>query len=261
MQAYAYSGAGNSFLFFDDREELFAFSEKDEIQKLCADQYDGLVLLQNSSIAKFRMRIFNRDGSEAAMCGNALRCFLVFAFEQRLIEDKSADCLIETADGVKFCRFDGQLILSGMGQAKNFQTHDLEIFGKKTRLYTLDMGVSHAVVFQNGEISIDELGPLLRWHPQFSPNGLNVNLVQKVDEKFFIQTFERGVEKMTLSCGTGACATAVCLNIVKKIPAPISFLTPSKEVLQVSWKENFKEIYLLGPVKKISIPQSKISIN
>lgn len=250
MQAFAYSGAGNQFLFFDDRQERFLPTQRPHIPRLCADRFDGLVLLQNSSCADFRMRIFNRDASEASMCGNALRCSLSFAVDQGLVNAKS--CRIQTNDGVKFCRFEGALVAASMGNYQNFQTHNLQSSAIEQELYSLHMGVAHLVVFNDGSLSIDQIGPYLRHHPLFSPEGVNVNLVQEQDGQFFVQTFEKGVEKMTASCGTGACATAIALHIVKKIPQPISLQTPSKKNLQVTWEEGFKEIYLLGPVERIA---------
>ena len=100
-----YQGAGNDFIIIDDRKACFPVSDSLLIQKYCSRNYgigaDGLILLQASSAANFRMRIFNSDGLEADMCGNGIRCLILYLKKLGLKED---DFLIETKKIIYFSK-------------------------------------------------------------------------------------------------------------------------------------------------------------
>lgn len=206
-----YHGAGNDFILIDDRQLFFPIFQKGLISALCRRSLgigaDGLILLQPSSRADFRMRIFNSDGSEPAMCGNGIRCLI--AFIQELGWESSA-CTIETGAGVLQCRIENGAIGIQLGHPRVlFKECSLEIEGSRFTIDVIDTGVPHGVIFVEdlNALHFADVARPIRFHPQFSPEGINVNFAQMFpDGSVAVRTYERGVEEETLSCGTGAAA-------------------------------------------------------
>ncbi len=207
-----YQAAGNDFIIIDDRSGSFPLENKSFIEDLCSRKFgigaDGLVLLQNSSSADFRMRIFNLDGLEASMCGNALRCIALYLNSLGFFKDSF---LIEAESGVFSC----QVIENKV----SVQFPIPKILHRKVvldgvfagEIDVVDSGVPHAVIFVEDldAVLVEELGRAIRIHPFFAPEGVNVNFIQENSPASFrIRTYERGVEGETLACGTGAVAAA-----------------------------------------------------
>lgn len=251
-----YSGAGNDFILIDDRKEKFPSSNQTLIAQLCHRQQgigaDGLILLQNSSIAHFRMRIFNANGKEAEMCGNGIRCLSKFA--QKLgIEKKHFQ--IETMKDCIQATPQANNILISMPSPREIKK--IDFFHKKNspiQLYLLDTGVPHAITFVNDLKLIDVPfeGASIRNHSSFLPLGVNVNFVemQKSKNQIWIRTYERGVENETLACGTGATAAALVAAKVCQLESPISVHVYSKAVLKIGFQYNghsFQKVTMTGP--------------
>lgn len=229
-----YEGAGNDFIIIDDRALDFPLHERGLIQELCHRQKgigaDGIILLQESHFADFRMRIFNCDGSEPKMCGNGLRC-LVHFIEENLIKETPFN--IETGYGVHLCKNENFVSLgkpSGISQTKD--------------IYLVDTGVPHAVQFLDHlEIDVTSEGRPLRHE-----NNANVNFACLKDDVISVRTYERGVEAETLACGTGAAAVAYIAHKHHQVSNPVSILTKSGEILTVLCEE---ELFLKGPVNLV----------
>lgn len=243
-----YQGAGNDFILIDDRALFFPTANPPLIQKLCDRKFgigaDGVILLQRGK--DFRMRIFNRDGSEAESCGNGLRCLLRFAEHLGYPRQSYA---IETMDRVVQAHFVEDQIGIEMGVPRDLRLH-WEIEGES--LHFVDTGVPHAVVlvedFQT--FSFQNRGAYLRHHPQFGPRGANVNFVKQLDSGALqVRTFERGVEGETLSCGTGATAVAAVAAQLFQLPSPIITHFPGG-VLAIYIHAN--GVYeMVGPAEKV----------
>lgn len=206
-----YHGAGNDFILVDDRELCFPFFQEGFVACLCRRSVgigaDGLILLQPSLKADFQMRIFNPDGGEPAMCGNGIRCLA--AFIQKLGWEKEI-CTIETKAGLRQCRYANNRIGIHLGVPKIlFTNQPLERDGKLFNIDVIDTGVPHGVVFVEDlhALSFADTARSIRFDPQFSPEGINVNFAKILsDGSVAVRTYERGVEAETLSCGTGAAA-------------------------------------------------------
>lgn len=223
-----YQGAGNDFILIDDRRHHF---DRNSVPKLCKRRFgigaDGVILLQDDDDVDYRMRIFNRDGSEAESCGNGLRCFIQFIHDlgigKDLIRVKIHDRIVIGH------RADGKISIE-MGPIPSIK----QVFLYGLELYTLDTGVPHAVIF-SPEF---EKALLIRSNPHFQPEGTNVNFVQEsTSGRFQVRTFERGVESETLSCGTGACAVAATLNKIYKMPSPYLLAFQGGEI-EINIKNN-----------------------
>lgn len=234
-----YSGCGNDFIFIDNRKPFFPYSEI-LIQKMCARRTgigaDGVILLENSAHADFRMRIFNADGREAEMCGNGVRCLIKFM--QELGIDQT-HCRLETMERLIETELRGECVAVKMGNPVDFRCHVPITIGNTTyHVHTLNTGVPHAVLFTDCAETFDlkTLGAQFRHHSHFKPAGSNFNVAQLLpDGIIYNRTFERGVEDETLACGTGCTATALAAAVTLGLPSPLQIRTRSQEILEISF--------------------------
>ena len=211
-------GAGNDFVVIDNGLNLasqkikgFAKIAKKICNRKTGIGSDGALVLEKSKKADFKMRIFNTDGSEAEMCGNGLRCAILYS--------KMHGCAgkiikVETKAGI----YEGDVTNKDRVRVKMEEPKDLrpgfliDVSGRKIKVDFINTGVPHTAVFVEGldKIDVEMLGSEIRHHDEFKPRGSNVNFVEIVNnENIKIRTYERGVEGETLACGTGAVASAI----------------------------------------------------
>ena len=228
-----YHGAGNDFIILDDRRMRFPIADEKFIQHLCEHRLgvgaDGVVLLQPSEKADFRMRIFNADGKEAAQCGNGLRCLVDFI---KQLGHPSPHLSIETHERIVQCSWEKDQITVDLGAY--IWAHDNFPIGSFS-LQLVHTGVPHAVAFVK-DLAIPDFQTVaakLRFHEAFAPQGANVNFAQMRGDKIYTRTYERGVEEETLACGTGAAAVAVAAMKKYQLKNPICIVPVSREELFV----------------------------
>lgn len=266
MDFYKMHGAGNDFIFIKDFN--FEIIEECEIAKKICDRHygigaDGLVIVRKSEIADSKMVIINSDGSRANMCGNAIRCFGKYVYENGIINKTNFS--VETGDGVKNIEliiendkvkyvkvFMGNPSYDGKDIPLNFDGNiidsNIEIDNKSYRITTLLMGVPHTVVFDdNDEYEVHEDGAAIEKFNLFK-EGTNVNFVKIVDRNHItVNTWERGAGA-TLACGTGCSASVVVakkLGLVDK-NAEIIVKAPGGELI-IDLVGN--DVYMKGPAE------------
>jgi diaminopimelate epimerase len=208
-------GAGNDYIYVNTMKYPIANPEAVAIEW---SKYhtgigsDGLVLIGSSDKGDFSMRIFNADGSEAMMCGNASRCIGKYLYEYGLT--KQNEIRLDTLSGIKILKLNikGEKVDSvtvDMGAPADI--HPVDFKGEYPFGSThVSMGNPHLVTFVDDikSITLPEIGPRLENHPLF-PNRINVEFAQLLkDGKIRMRVWERG-SGITQACGTGACATAV----------------------------------------------------
>ena len=239
--------SGNDFIIIDNRKKKIR--EKKELAKrLCQRKFgigaDGLLLLEPSKLADFKMRIFNPDGSEAEMCGNGLRCMGLFLN----ILKKRKIFSLETLFGIHHIEVKKKGVKVEIGVPKDLRLNlRLKIPEKETIVHFVNLGVPHTLLeVENLPVfPVDKVGKTIRFHKEFSPKGTNVDFVKVLNRhSVSIRTYERGVEKETLSCGTGVTSSGFILNQIKKAGFPIKFLTSSKEELTVEKEKD--SLFLTG---------------
>lgn len=253
-----YSGAGNSFLFFElsEKLELSKIREQKDfsIPKLCIDlQADGVIFLEPSKQADCCMRIFNADGSEAEMCGNGLRCSIVFL---RDLGKQRRVYTIETRAGIKRGWIEGEQVVTEMGVPHSFRPSlSIEIEDEVHIGHFLNTGVPHFVMFSSNDldlVQVEKIGRTLRFHPFFGSEGTNVSFATFPNHSSFsIRTYERGVERETPACGTAGVAAALIASKLFDIDSPIELIPRSGERLKIRFNTNWSEVIMQGPVKKI----------
>lgn len=259
-------GAGNDYIYIDCLENTP--SDLSTLSKEISDRHfgigsDGLVAIMASDVADFRMRMFNADGSEAQMCGNASRCIGKYVFEKGLT-DKS-DLTLETLSGIKKLHLtveNGEVreVTVDMGtpelipanipaiseDEKGMISEDEIIGGVLFRITAVSMGNPHAVIFSNTltDRLVHGYGPQIETSPLF-PERTNVEFVNVTDRHTLeMRVWERGSGE-TMACGTGACAAVVAaaLNDVADREATVKLLGGE---LRVRWDEKGNHVYLTG---------------
>lgn len=193
------------------REKQIAELAKRFCQRKKSIGADGLLLLEPSKVADFKMRIFNPDGTEVDMCGNGSRCVALYARQGKVI--LGSKMVIETRAGNLQAEVKQDKVRVRISRPKDLKVNlDLDISGKMQKVNYINTGVPHVVCFVPGLAGFDvrEVGRAIRYHPDFQPEGTNADFVEVVDKRHIrIRTYERGVEQETLSCGTGCVAAAI----------------------------------------------------
>jgi diaminopimelate epimerase len=251
-------GAGNDFILVDRRGKSFSQKPATLAKTWCNRKQgigaNGLLWIGRSAQADAKMRIFNPDGSEAAMCGNGLRC-VTWYLHNTGRRKKHWD--VETPAGVIPTEVvDAERVRAFTSSPKSLRL-GLSILhrGKRYSLHAVNTGVPHAVLFVSrlNTIPLATLGPAIRYHRLFKPRGANVNWVQ-IDSPHRIQvrTYERGVEAETLACGTGAIASAVIGTSLGRLKPPIQVATASGERLKIGFRQTrqpWEGLYMEGPAR------------
>ncbi len=250
-------GTGNDFVVIDNRSGIIEDREN-MAKRICLRKEgvgaDGLLLLEESDRADFRMRIFNPDGSEPEMCGNGARCIARFAYLKGIV---GKECSFETLSGLVSAHLDEGNIRIKM-KDPSFLNLKLELFLKDDSCegYHLDTGVPHFVLFVSEieRVALEKLGPEIRYHQSFQPAGTNVDFVEVRKSFLKLRTYERGVEAETLSCGTGATAAAIAANLERGLSSPVKVRTKGGSLkihFQSKSKDNFTEVFLEGEVRLV----------
>lgn len=231
-----YSGCGNLFLLASDPEDIQSHLSSPQIAKLCAsleETVDGMLFLGKG----LRMHYYNQDGSRASMCGNGLRCLGHFAHTLGAPDQFSLDT--DLGKRAIFIQ-NNHLVKTDMGE-KPSVSHPLADW------YFCSTGVPHAVQFTSKvqEGTIEELARPIRYHRVFAPNGTNVCFASIGQNEIFLRTYERGVERETGACGTGACAASVIAAECFRLPFPHTIHFRSGENATVDLHEN--RLFLTAP--------------
>jgi len=231
-------GLGNDFVILDGRTEGVTMTPG--LAKALADRHTGigcdqLILLEPSTVADVKMRIWNHDGGEVESCGNASRCVIALTGAKRL----------ETGGGIVEGGEQGGEVEVSLPPPR-FGWDDIPLtypmdtanlplaWGPLEHPMALNVGNPHVVFFVPDEedIELDRLGPSIEHDPAF-PDRINVNVASMREDGIHLRTFERGAG-LTLACGTGACATAVAAIVLKKAVSPVK-VHMRGGTLTISW--------------------------
>ena len=233
-------GAGNDYIYIDLFAKPLDFDPADLAKKMSPRHFsvggDGVVLILPSAVADAKMRMFNLDGSEGKMCGNAIRCVAKYLSDHGLV--KKDVITVETLSGIKTLRlfFEGGVVKSvsvQMGQAV-FAPKDIPVLfdgtemveepvavpGEHYRLTAVSMGNPHAVVFTDGvqDLDLEKIGPKFE-NLSIFPERVNTEFVEVLDKRTLrMRVWERGSGE-TYACGTGACATVAAAVKTGRVPA------------------------------------------
>ena len=234
------AGGGNDFVVIDNRAGRV--SDPVELaRRVCTPHLsvgaDGLILIEPSARATFRMRYWNSDGSVGEFCANGTRCAARFAFTSVIAPRRMT---IETGAGITGAEVsEGGLVTLTLPPPHGFRAERPLRVGEQTiRGAFLVVGVPHYVVFLRDGLWSQDIVPLgraIRMHPDLQPAGANVNfVVVRGEHEIEVRTYERGVEGETLSCGSGVVASSSVAALSGRAKAPLSVLTRSGITLEVN---------------------------
>jgi len=232
------SGAGNNFVLLDERNDSIPMPRGAVARAFCVQGHsvgaDGVLFIDTSARADFKLTYYNSDGGEAAMCGNGARCAVAYAFQKGIAR---ASMTMETAWGIIQAKAKKAGVELNMGSARDFR-QGVVVSTRAGRIEGCDVntGVPHFVIAVRNlhTLEVNSLGREIRFNRIFRPEGVNVDFVKKSpDGLLSMRTYERGVEAETLACGTGAVAAAICFGTKRGVIIPIRVLTWGGETLQV----------------------------
>ena len=263
-------GIGNDYIYVD--EFLYkAPADIGDAARLASDRHtgiggDGLILIQPSQIADCKMRMFNADGSEGRMCGNAIRCIARYMLERHPEICPGDTVRIETLSGIKIvtAQRDAEgkpsMLRADMGapglSPKSIpvltatpQDLSIEVPGFSGSGVCVSMGSPHIVFFIDSdpsELDIAHIGPAIESHSLF-PERVNVEFVQmQPDGSLKMRVWERGSGE-TMACGTGACATAVAAMLKGRTPQRTATVHLRGGDLIIEWNPDNNRVYMTGP--------------
>lgn len=263
-------GIGNDYIYVD--EFLYkAPADIGDAARLASDRHtgiggDGLILIQPSQIADCKMRMFNADGSEGRMCGNAIRCIARYMLERHPEICPGDTVRIETLSGIKIvtAQRDAEgkpsMLRADMGVpglspesipvlTATPQDLSIEVPGFSGSGVCVSMGSPHIVFFIDSdpsELDIAHIGPAIESHSLF-PERVNVEFVQpQPDGSLKMRVWERGSGE-TMACGTGACATAVAAMLKGRTPQRTATVHLRGGDLIIEWNPDNNRVYMTGP--------------
>ena len=263
-------GLGNDYIYVNCFEEKI--ENPNELSIKISDRHfgvgsDGLVLIKPSKTSDFKMRIFNPDGSEAEMCGNATRCVAKYVYENQMT--KKTEFEIETKAGIikpklniennevkTICVDMGEPILQQekipmIGTKETVVNEEITVNDKKLNITCVSMGNPHCIIFVDDTNfkEFETLGKKLENHEVF-PNRINVEFVKILNQnEINMRVWERGAGE-TLACGTGACATAVACILNNKTNNNIIVHLKGGN-LEIEWNKDTNHVFMTGPAKKV----------
>ena len=261
-------GIGNDYIFINAFEERV--NEPERLAVALSDRHfgvgsDGLVLIEPSDVADFGMRIFNSDGSESEMCGNATRCIGKYVYERGLTD--KTELTLMTRAGLKQLQLRARggkvhSVRVDMGSpeldprrvpvdlpGEIVLGHRLDVGGMMYAIHCVSMGNPHCVIFVRDpdDVDLSMVGPLIENHRIF-PNRTNVEFVTVRDRQHLrMRVWERGAGE-TLACGTGACAALVASVLTGKADREAE-VRLNGGVLQIAWSPEDNHVYKEGPAE------------
>lgn len=271
---YKMQATGNDFIIINCIQEKFRFSYSNLTKYLCNRKYaigaDGVIYIENSEIADFKMRIFNQDGSEAGMCGNGIRCASKYLYEEGLINNKKMK--IETLSGIKEIEVLTEnktvtYINVNMGKpifeynkipvifpnviTKELESIKINIDETEYIGYPISVGNPHFVIFVDDfkKINIEKIGSIIENY-KFFPNKTNVEFVKVLSKnKIKMIVWERGVGR-TLGCGTGSCAATV-VSYLKQYTNNELIVELEGGILKTKYDIGKNVIFMQGSAEKV----------
>jgi diaminopimelate epimerase len=268
MRFWKMHGLGNDYIVIDNRDGKIVDGKAVALsKKLCERRFsvgaDGVLLVDTSTVADVKMRIFNADGSEAEMCGNGMRCFAKYCYENRIVTKHEFS--VETLAGIKLVWLtvknkEVATVKVDMGEP-NWERSSLPMKGKGTcidadievdsetfKVTCLSMGNPHCVLFVDciDCYPVEEIGSKIENQKVF-PKRTNVGFVEVLNDKELnVRVWERGCGE-TLACGTGTCAAVAVANKLGKVNNRVTV-----HVLGGDLKvEVDKTVFLIGAAEKV----------
>ena len=267
-------GIGNDFILLDDREGKIAQYKNYPAlaKKLCSRHFgigaDGIILILDSSDHDIKFRIYNSDGSQAQMCGNGMRCFAKYLYENKMIPQKKIR--VDTKAGTVIPEVITKVISGGKDQVHSVRVdmgepvlfcrdipfestnekaveERLTVGDKEYRITAVSMGNPHAVIFVDDveKVDVKKIGRSIETHERF-PEKTNVEFIEVVNPtELKMKVWERGAG-ITLACGTGACAALIAAHLTGRA-SDNAIVHLDGGDLDIHWDKETNHVFKTGP--------------
>lgn len=248
-----YHGAGNDFIVLDNRDNKYKKLNSSQIELLCNRHFgigaDGLIKINKAKHVDFEMEYFNADGHIGSMCGNGARCAVLF-FYQTVAKKKQF--VFKAYDGIHHATVHSAAGNKGIVAV---EMADVIQIKQVKNAFVLNTGSPHYISFVKKIESIDVVaeGRKIRYSKPYKREGINVNFAEVRKDVLHIRTYERGVEDLTLACGTGITAAAIAAFYSGKIKkTPVKVVADGGK-LSVNFNANnhYTNVILKGPAAKV----------
>jgi diaminopimelate epimerase len=248
-------GAGNDFILVDDRGGVFPAGNAGWLRSIAARRTgigcEGIILVQLSDNADFRMRFYNPDGGEVEMCGNGARCVARFACDHGIAPPEMT---FDTVAGPVRAEVQDDTVRLFVTPPADWRLEQELTLGDQTMAYGfVNSGVPHVVVEVDDLDAVDvmAMGSAIRRHKAFRPAGTNANFIHvEGSDALRIRTYERGVEAETLACGTGIVAGALMAGRLGRVTPPVRVTSAGGDILEVDYRvtdDGAEDVTLTGP--------------
>lgn len=250
---YKYQATGNDFVIVNQTViPYFQDPSQELVARLCDRRFgigaDGLMIIEKSTNAEFKMIYYNSDGRQSTMCGNGGRAIVHLAHKLNLIDKK---CLFEAVDGIHEAEIKGADIIA-------LKMIDVSEISREGNAFVLDTGSPHYVCQKEKleDLDIISAAHAIRYGDKYAASGINVNFIEHLDDVLHVRTYERGVEDETYSCGTGVTAAAIAHSsgyLTNGKCAEIDIHTKGGRLKVKLTRNNsaYEDIWLIGPAQKV----------
>lgn len=268
MEFVKMEGCGNDYVYVNGFNTKI--DNPNELSKIVSDRHfgigsDGLIVINPSEVADFKMSMYNADGSEGKMCGNGIRCVAKYVYDYKMIDKEVIT--VETLAGIKTLKLNvengkvktvrvnmGSPIINAkdvpvISDKEKVINEPVVIDGKEYGITCVSMGNPHAITFvdDTDSLKIEKIGPAFEKNEIF-PDRVNTEFIQIIDRKTIkMRVWERGSGE-TLACGTGACASVVAcvLNNLTDNKVTVKLLGGD---LKIKYDTDENTVYMTGPAR------------
>ena len=270
MEFTKMQGCGNDYVYVNGFENKI--DNPNKLSEIVSDRHfgigsDGLIVINPSEKADFKMSMYNADGSEGKMCGNGIRCVAKYVYDNKMTDKTTIT--VETLSGIKTLELNVkndkvETVKVNMGtpillpkdvpvvsDKDKVVDEPIVIDDKEYRITCVSMGNPHAITFieNTDDLEIETIGPKFENNPIF-PDRVNTEFIQVLDRNTVkMRVWERGSGE-TFACGTGACAVAVAsiLNGLTKRKVTVKLLGGD---LIIEWEEDTGHVFMTGPAEVV----------
>ncbi len=269
-----FSGTGNDFILIDKKlNHDFVLSNFDIVSN-CARRTgigaDGVLIINDSDKYDFELDYYNSDGSTGMLCGNGARCAIYYAHQSNRLKDMYSKF---NNNGIEYS---GEVVDENLVKLNLLQPTKLKLdfkvkaLGQMITASFVNTGSPYVIIKSKNVLSeptnlnssfasvekvpLEIIGKEIRWLKEFQPDGTNVCIVDVMEDKINMRSFEKGVEAETLSCGTGAVAAALIAYYRNEIKPPVGVYTTSGDELKIDFenaKDEIENLSLTGKVEEI----------
>ena len=240
-------GTGNDFIILYSEDVRSIDINPSLIQKLCDRRTgvgaDGLLLLSPSDTHDFTMDYYNNDGSWETMCANGARCAVLYMYNRGFINNKTSFC---AGDGQHNAEIGDDNNIRLQMKSPKYKTGSIKVKGYEG--CHVDSGAKHfAVPVEDlSKIDVYNSGRKIRFSKEFSPNGININFFTKTGpDSLSVETYEKGVEQIMLSCGSGSVAAAYHASQTVGLNSPINVTVPGGKLI-IEFDNDWNVVWLTG---------------